>query len=143
MEEVHLELFLLLSIGLTGQDLVDELKVRALHDIDYPTEIELYPVLCDIVLCLCALFVVLGSDHLQGPTAEQKVLDHIVIRDLGGFFEDAIEDQLDQLLEFHLKEFAAHLQHHFSDCLELPLTLDLNLHKLNRKNVTFSENLSD
>lgn len=92
MEEVHLELFLLLSICLTSQDFIDELKVRALHDIDYPTEIELYPVLCDIVLCLCALFVVLGSDHLQGPTAEQKVLDHIVIRDLGGFFEDAIED---------------------------------------------------
>lgn len=92
MEKVHLELFPLLSIGLTGQDLVDELKVRALHDIDYPTKIELYPVLCDIVLCLCAFFVVLGFDHLQRPTAKQKVLDHIVIRNLGSFFEDAIEN---------------------------------------------------
>lgn len=52
MEEVDLELFSLLPIGLAGKYLVDELKVRALHDIDDPPEIELYPVLCDIILCL-------------------------------------------------------------------------------------------
>lgn len=92
MEEVYLELLFLLTIGLASQDLVDELKMSVLHDFDDPTQTKLDSVFLHIAFSLCAFFVVLGSDHLQRPTAEQKVLNHIVIRNLGGFLEDTIED---------------------------------------------------
>lgn len=102
MEEVYLELLFLLTIGLTSQNLVNELKMSILHDIYDPAEAKLHLVFLHITLSLCAFFVVLGPDHLQRPTAEQQVLNHIIVSHFGSLLEDAIEDQLHQLLKFHL-----------------------------------------
>jgi hypothetical protein len=143
VEEVHLELLPLLPPCLPRQDLIDEFEVRCLHDFYDPPEVELHAVLLHLVGCLRSFLLVLGPGDLNRPTAQQQVLDYVLLAYLASLAEDTIEDQLYQLLELHLQELSAHLQHYLAYRLSCALALNLQLHELFYSTNTFSPSLSD
>lgn len=102
VEKIDLKLLLLLSIRLPRQDLVDELEVRSLHDLHDPTKAELHPISLQLIRCLRSLLLVFGASDLQGPTAQQQILYDVMLGHFRCLPEDAVEDQLDHLLELHL-----------------------------------------
>jgi hypothetical protein len=82
--------------------------------------------------------VVLGTHHLQGPTAQQQVLHHVVLGYLGGLPEDTVEHQFDQLLELYLEKLTGEFNDHLLDGDHAISTLELHLQKLYGWRVTFS-----
>ena len=93
------------------ENLIDKLEVSVLHDLYHPTQLELYLWSLLLVFGLyykvkyhCTGVVVSCSDHLQGPTTEEQVLDNIVICYFRWLFVDIVENELHQNLELDLKE---------------------------------------
>ena len=102
VEKIDLKLLLLLPVRLPRQNLIDQLEMRSLHHLHHPTKTELHPIPLHLSRRLRSLLLVLGASDLQGPTAQQQILDDVMLGHFRGLPEDAVEDQLDHLLEFDL-----------------------------------------
>lgn len=81
---------------------------------------------------------VLGFDALEGPAAEQEVLDDIVVIDFGSLSKYLVEHQFNHQLQFDLQKLPGMPEHDFAEGHWFAFDLYLHLHELNPPRSTLS-----
>lgn len=99
--------------------------MRGLHNLYYPTEIELHSIFFNVIRSKSPLHFILLSDNLKSPTTKKEILDNIGLGHLGIFPKNIVKNKFNKLLKFYLKELPSNLNNNISNSFGLAFTINL------------------